>query len=100
MSTRVYARDKQDDGRTRFERAAEWRGERFVKSLEDARDSIDEAMESVEKYGHDLSTDELDTVAERLERAKRRAKRDETAFTDEDGDHFFRRGRNDREKKT
>ena len=87
--------------RTRFERAAaERRDERFVKTLEDARDSIDEAMESVEKYGYGLSTDEMDTVTERLERAKRRAKRDETAFTDEDGDHFLRRERNGREKKT
>ena len=58
-------------------------------------------MESVEKYGYELSGHEMDTVAERLERAKRRAKRDEeTAFDDEDGDHFFRREQNGREKKT
>ena len=88
--------------RTRFERAAEERRkERFVKSLEDARDSIDEAIDSVEKYGYDLSADEMDTVAERLERAKRRAERHADAFDDENTNGFLRRERDDnREKKT
>lgn len=83
--------------RTRFERAAEERRtERFVKSLEDARDSIDEAIDSVEKYGYDLSADEMDTVTERLERAERHA----DAFDDENTNGFLRRERDDREKKT
>ena len=97
---RVYTQgDRQVDGRTRFERAAEWRQERLVKSLEEARETVEKAIDSVEEYGHDLSIEELDAVAERLERAKRRAERHADAFTD-DGDHFFRRERNDREKKT
>ena len=101
MSTRVYARDNQDDTRTRFERAAERRDEQFVKSLEAVRESIDEAIDSVEKYGCDLSADEMDTVAERLERAKRRAERHADAFDDENTNGFLRRERDDnREKKT
>ena len=100
---RVYAqKDREADGkRTGFERAAEWRQARFVKSLEDLNETVEKAIDSVAEYGFDLSTDELDSVREHLKRANRRADEQE-AFTDDDDDggHFFRRERDDRESKT
>lgn len=104
MSTRVYAQDRQEDGqedrRTRFGRGAEWRQQRFVKSLESLHETIGEALTSVSEFGNDLSNDELDAVREQLERAKRRSERHADAFDDENSNRFIRRERNDRAKKT
>ena len=65
--------------RTRFERAAERQHHSLVE-LEDARETIEKAIDSVEEYGYDPSIEEMDAVREQLERAKERAERVADAF--------------------
>ena len=67
MTTRGYSR-------TRVEKAEERRAERFVKSLEEAREAMDEVVKKAER-GSALTFDALEDLQKQLDRVYSQAER-------------------------